>query len=201
MHTYYVYCVTNTVNNRKYIGSHVGDIDDSYLGSGVILKKALQKYGRKNFVKDILWEGPEEFMREMEIYWCEYFNVADNSLFYNRTNKGTGYRKGVTNPKLSQVRKNMNIVAWNKGLTKETSSSVAEYTNKRLGISRSKESIEKANLTKELTGRKGGKPGYKHTEETYKKLFWERPKIECEICKRLIGINNIKVHKRKQHGC
>jgi hypothetical protein len=200
MGCHYVYCTTNTINNRKYIGSHTGDVDDSYIGSGVILKKAIKKYGKKNFVKDILWEGPLEYMKEMETYWCEYFNVADNDLFYNRTNKGTGYEKGVPNLKLSIVRKQMNITAWNKGLTKETNDSVAEYVNKRIGIPRTKESIEKANKTKELTGRKGGAIGYKHTKESYQKLFWERKKVECDICGRFIGVNNIKVHKKRHNG-
>jgi transposase len=67
-------------------------------------------------------------------------------------------------------------------------------------VPRSKESIEKANLTKKLTGNRGGQVGYKHIGDNYKKLFWQRPKVECEVCGRLIGVNNIKVHKRKQHG-
>jgi group I intron endonuclease len=162
MKEYYVYCTTNILNNRKYIGSHTGYINDSYLGSGVILKKAIKKYGKNNFVKDILWEGPKEHMRDMETYWCEYFNVANNELFYNRTNKGTGYTCGTPNPKLSKVRKSMNISAWNKG-------------------------------------KPGTMLGKKHTEISYKKLFWERTKVKCEFCDKLIGINNIKVHIIKKH--
>lgn len=174
----YVYCVTNLINGRKYIGSHTGTVDDNYLGSGVILSKAVSKYGSKNFVKQILWIGELEYMRDIEAYWCEQFDVANNKLFYNRTNKGTGYPLGVSNPKLSEVRKEMKITPWCKGKTKETD-------------------IRIKSISEKLKGKPSGK---KHTEEAYAKLFWVREKVECDICGRMIGLNNIKVHKRKQHS-
>jgi hypothetical protein len=190
----YVYCTTNISNNRKYIGSHTGHISDGYLGSGVMLKKAIKKYGNNNFVKDILWVGPKEHMRDMETYWCEYFNVANNELFYNRTNKGTGYTYGTPNPKLSKVRKSMNISAWNKGLTKKNNESIKLQSENQKG---------KTSGMKGKTAWNKGLPahnkGKKHTEDAYKKLFWERTKVKCEFCDKLIGINNIKVHIIKKH--
>lgn len=191
----YVYCVTNTVNGRKYIGSHTGYVDDNYFGSGVIVKKALKKYGIDKFVKDILWIGDSAHMREIETYWCEYFDTGKNSLFYNRTSKGTGYQHGRPNPTLSKTRQSMNIVAWNKGMTKETNESIMKYSEKLKG---------KTSGMKGKTAWNKGKPGTmlgkKHTPESYSKLFWERPKIECDICKRNIGINNINQHRRIKHG-
>jgi hypothetical protein len=195
MKEHYVYCVTNTLNNKKYIGSHSGYINDDYLGSGVILKKAIKKYGKRNFVKDILWDGPIEYMRDMETYWCEYFDVANNDLFYNRTNKGTGYVYGKPNPKLSEVRKAMNVKVWNKGLRKETSEAIQKQSEKQTG----KSSGMKGKLAWNA-GKIGTMLGKKHTPEAYANLFWERKKVECEFCNKLIGINNIKVHKRKKHN-
>ena len=84
-----VYCYTNKINGKKYIGSHHGR-NSKYLGSGINLKQAIKKYGKENFIRQTLWEGPSEFKYEMEEYWCEYFDVANNSTFYNRTNKGFG---------------------------------------------------------------------------------------------------------------
>lgn len=36
---YYIYCTTNNINGMKYIGKHYGHLDDSYFGSGKVLKK------------------------------------------------------------------------------------------------------------------------------------------------------------------
>ena len=43
MKQYYIYETTNNINNKKYIGKHYGEIDDSYLGSGILIKKAIKK--------------------------------------------------------------------------------------------------------------------------------------------------------------
>ena len=193
---FYVYCTTNIINNRKYIGSHAGELDDNYFGSGVHFKKSFKKYGTNSFVKDILWVGPKSHMRDMETFWCEYFDVANNSLFYNCTNKGTGYEKGKPNIKLSEVRKSMNIVPWAKGKTKETDDTVKLISEKLKG----KPSGMKGKIAWNR-GKVGTMLGKKHTEEAMSKMFWVREKIECNICGRFIGINNIKVHKRKRHGC
>lgn len=52
---HYLYKTTNHVNGRYYIGIHsTDDLDDGYLGSGRALKRAIKKYGRNNFTKQIL---------------------------------------------------------------------------------------------------------------------------------------------------
>jgi hypothetical protein len=51
----YVYQITNLINNKKYIGSHISDtvieeiaLKDGYMGRGKVIKLALKSYGRKN---------------------------------------------------------------------------------------------------------------------------------------------------------
>lgn len=54
--TYTIYKTTNLLNGMFYIGKHqTEDPNDSYLGSGVYLKRAIAKYGKCNFKKEVLY--------------------------------------------------------------------------------------------------------------------------------------------------
>lgn len=55
---YYIYCITNQINNKTYIGQRKCPANktpetDSYMGSGTILHQAYEKYGIENFSKSI----------------------------------------------------------------------------------------------------------------------------------------------------
>jgi len=86
----YVYLITNKINGKKYIGSsRKNQIDENYYGSGKVIKDALKKYGKNNFQRDILWEGKGN-ARDIETYFLEKVNAANNPLYYNMTNDARG---------------------------------------------------------------------------------------------------------------
>lgn len=78
---YLIYKITNTINNKIYIGKHkTHNKDDKYFGSGTHLKSSIKKYGEDYFTKEILFEcSSEEEMnqREAELVNREFVDRKD----------------------------------------------------------------------------------------------------------------------------
>ena len=90
----FIYITTNHINGKKYIGQKNYDKNGrwkEYLGSGIILKQAIQKYGVDNFSKEIIEEcETKELLNEREKYWISYYNAVKSNKFYNIANGGDG---------------------------------------------------------------------------------------------------------------
>lgn len=100
----YIYLVTNLINGREYIGQRQWDNEetiysDEYVGSGIVLKQAIKKYGKEQIKKEILCicENKEK-LDEMEKCYIVLFDACRNPRFYNIHEGGTGgnTRKGYT---------------------------------------------------------------------------------------------------------
>ena len=85
---YFVYKIENSVNGKYYIGVHKSnDPNDSYMGSGIAIKRAIKKYGIENFTKTIL----EEFDSADRAYSYEKMIVDPSSeMSYNMNTGGKG---------------------------------------------------------------------------------------------------------------
>ncbi|AIX12141.1 homing endonuclease [Citrobacter phage Moon] len=88
---YYMYCIKNIINSKIYVGVHsTSDINDDYFGSGIALRKAINKYGSNNFEKTIIkffGSSDEMFKAESEIV---NENFIKSSLTYNMKLGGYG---------------------------------------------------------------------------------------------------------------
>jgi len=66
-----------------------------YLGSGNIIKQAIKKYGKQNFIRDILQIcNNSEELKQQEIYWIKHFKEYDKKNCYNIANGGQGFEQG-----------------------------------------------------------------------------------------------------------
>ena len=86
---YTVYKVTNNTNGKYYIGVHkTENPNDSYLGSGKGIKSAINKYGKDNFSKEILFITQDK----QEAYEHEHMLTEDymQSTMYNMRRGGVG---------------------------------------------------------------------------------------------------------------
>lgn len=88
---YTIYKTTNLINNKFYIGYHkTENPNDSYLGSGKLLLKAIKKHGKENFKKEILFvfDNKEEALKKERILVNESIVKDKNS--YNSKLGGEG---------------------------------------------------------------------------------------------------------------
>lgn len=90
----FIYITTNLINGKRYIGQKKYDKEGTwknYLGSGTYLKRAIEKYGKDNFSKEIVEEcESKEKLDEREIYWISFYNAVDSDNFYNIASGGDG---------------------------------------------------------------------------------------------------------------
>lgn len=79
---YYIYKITNKLNGKIYVGQHKVIKKESlnrYLGSGTLIKLAIKKYGKENFIKEILEYCTKDNVSEREIYWIKKLNARNNN--------------------------------------------------------------------------------------------------------------------------
>ena len=82
----YIYKTTNLVNGKIYVGQHKATKFQKrkYLGSGLRIKEAIKKYGRSNFICELL-DTAETFeeLNQKEIFWISKLNAVDETIGYN----------------------------------------------------------------------------------------------------------------------
>jgi group I intron endonuclease len=98
----YVYCITNKINGKKYVGQHAGKDLDKYWSRTVwfategyqgkrLLYRAIRKYGADNFeIKPLVIVGNKEDMDRYEIGMIKAWGTTNPQAGYNITSGGGG---------------------------------------------------------------------------------------------------------------
>ena len=99
----FIYKITNLINHKIYIGQHYGYEDDSYMGSGELIKRAIIKYGKENFKKEIIeicQTASETNLKED--YYITFFN-SYTPKGYNIAVGGSGGDTITNNPNRQEI--------------------------------------------------------------------------------------------------
>lgn len=94
----YVYCITNLINNKKYIGKTIYSVEKrfkehcrdfrKYREEKRPLYNAMQKYGADNFKVETLIECSDTKLSDWEMFYIKKYDTYNNG--YNATIGGDG---------------------------------------------------------------------------------------------------------------
>ena len=177
-----IYKTINLINGKFYVGKDRTN-NPNYIGSGLLLKQAIKKYGRENFIKEILESCADEKMLNIsEQYWIKKLDSQNREIGYNIADGGTGGDTFSNNPNKEEWR---------------IKNGKATLGKKKPHSDEAKKNIAAGNkLSWQLNPRQGTTGKVWTPEERAKasasKIGKILPKKECLYCKRMIDPGNYK---------
>lgn len=94
----YIYCITNKLNEKKYVGKTTNSVDSRWKEhcsdcfkdrcNKRPLYDAMVKYGIENFSVETLEECHEDFLSDLELFWINKLDTYNSG--YNATLGGDG---------------------------------------------------------------------------------------------------------------
>ena len=157
-----IYKITNTINNKLYIGcasnirtrvnGHLYDLRKG-IHSNTYLQKAWNKYGKENFIFEMIEKCDITDLHAKEHYWVNEFNCLDRSIGYNlkpTDPNGCSIHSEETKEKLRQANKGKKPSALCIQKLKERTLS----TEHKEILRKSRETIDFKKLHREKKGKK-----------------------------------------------
>lgn len=100
MDKYYIYKITNKLNGKSYVGQHKfpkqPETFRRYMGKGIAITKAIEKYGKENFDKIILEELEDDEKHELTSEREKFWIKKENTMYPNGYNISPGGEGGCT---------------------------------------------------------------------------------------------------------
>jgi hypothetical protein len=150
---YYLYSITNKVNGNLYIGAHqTTDINDGYMGSGKVLKYAIKKYGKGNFIKTILQfftNSVDMFDTEMNIVNEEFiaredtYNIAIGGRSGSAESNGLSFKGRTHTP---EAREKLRIASTGRQFSDEARRKMSAWQKGKALTDEHKQKLSEARL-------------------------------------------------------
>jgi group I intron endonuclease len=159
---YFIYLVENLINGKKYVGFHsTHNINDLYYGSGSYIKKAIKKYRKVNFKREILEFCNSDNWQEREKFWINKIG----SKFPNGYNFTDGGKGGEGKIFSESTKSQMRKTRIERGLAKGKN-------NGMFGNNHTEESKKKMSKTRIQRGTERGSnnPRFDHTIYKFKNI-------------------------------
>jgi len=197
----YIYLITNNINDKVYVGQSQKLVEKStnYYGSGLIIKKAIKKYGKENFTKTILIDNVDKkseldkyeidiITKYKRLYGSNCYNIAtggeggnshmyasdEEKLEFSRkmSNLTSGEKNGMYGKTHSpEVKLLCGII--NKGNKYCVGRELSEDTKTKIGNSnkgKKRTNEVKLEMSKRSSGNGNGMYGKTHTRESINKI-------------------------------
>ena len=188
-----IYRITNLINGKTYIGQHrYKKLDDEYMGSGVLIKRAIKKHGIENFKKEILYsriqyretaDDMERFAiaKERAIGKAEY-NIANGGMGSAGFHYSEEYKKKMSESKMGHF------------VSEETKRKLSEATRRNMTEERKKE------ISESLKGHFVSKKSRKKMSESHKgkQGYWQGKHLSEETKRKLSESQKGKINPIKQ---
>lgn len=191
-----IYKTTNNINGKFYVGKDEKNNPD-YYGSGLILNRAIDKYGRDNFTKEILEVcSNKKELSEREIYWIDKLNATTEG--YNIALGGAGGDTYSMNPDLEDIKEKFrgeNNHFYGKKHTEKSKKKIADSKRGKPSWNSGKN-----NIYSEETKEKMRRARDNFKKENHPR-FIEIPKDELEKVLKENSLRNTAKHFNVSVGC
>jgi group I intron endonuclease len=163
----FIYLSINKINGKSYIGKHNSTTEkDMYFGSGLLILKAIKKYGKKNFIRIKIKNIAENVNHLMlEEYYIRLFDTLEPNG-YNISPTGglsiCGQHSEKSKKKISESKRGIKF-------SEEHRKNLSKSHKDKPGWQAITNEIRKEN-GKKLKGKTTWMKGKKHTQETKQKI-------------------------------
>lgn len=193
-----IYRITNLINGKTYIGQHkYKKLNDEYMGSGVLIKRAIKKHGIENFKKEILYSRIQyrETADDMERFAIAK-ERAIGKAEYNLANGGeglSGYKHSEEyKRKKSEQNKGENNPNYGKHHSEETKKKISEARKKYVGKNHPMYGKHHSEETKKKISESGkGKTAWNKGKHGIQTSYWKGKHLSEETKRKISEANKV----------